>query len=179
MSKNIYNTKYILQLNYWTWKKLNVDKFIIVWISCNCYDWTNKSGIRQCHLNAVYVNRQARVFRQRSLCPEVFLCDSSYSVRCHIWASSRCIRQTNMCPTPRWNHVVMQLSSIASCNHIRSLFNNNLMLNVWDRLPALFIVLHSGKKQLNWRLHYWIFAQQNKLESYFWWKLSIHLAQEK
>lgn len=53
------------------------------------------------------------------------------------------------------------------------------MLNVWDRLPPLLIVLHSGKKQLNWRLRYWIFAQQNKLESYFWWKLSIHLAQEK
>lgn len=32
----------------------------------------------------------------------------------------------------RKSHVLMQLSSIASCNCIRSLWNNNLMVNVWN-----------------------------------------------
>lgn len=182
MSKNILNSKYVLDLDYIEHRKYNTKcKCLHLFVYTNMYINTNKQWnqtVPPQTQSTVCVYRQARV-RRCSLCPKVSLCDSSYSVRCHIWASSRCIRQTNMCPTPRWNHVVMQLSSIASCNHIRSLFNNNLMLNVWDRLPPLLIVLHSGKKQLNWRLRYWIFAQQNKLESYFWWKLSIHLAQEK
>lgn len=44
------------------------------------------------------------------------------------------------------NHVVMQLSSIAPSNSIRSLFNNNLMSNVWGRVLSVSIVPYTRKK---------------------------------
>lgn len=47
------------------------------------------------------------------------------------------------------NHAVMQLSSIAPSNSIRSLFNNNLMLNVWGRVLSVSIVPYTGKKKTN------------------------------
>lgn len=45
------------------------------------------------------------------------------------------------------NHAVMQLSSIAPSNSIRSLFNNNLMSNVWGRVLSGSIVPYTGKKK--------------------------------
>lgn len=79
---------------------------------------------------------------------------------------------------------MMQLSSIAPSNSIRSLFNNNLMSNVWGRVLSVSIVPYTGKKKNQIHIHNPIggcaigfLPCRINWNHIFGWELSIHLVQ--